>query len=287
MISIIGIGNAASAIAENFKSQGNNYKVYQLGSGYKNTKHTRKLKKFESPEEYENNIPDLGKFFKDANESVQVFIVGASYSSNYALGILEQLKDKTIEIFYVKPDTELLTGVPKLLENLMFGVLQEYARSGLFKSMTILSNLEIERSIPGLSIKNYYEKLNHTIFSCVHYLNFFNHTEPEIGQMARPAEINRIRTIGILDVKTLSEKWLFELDIPRETCYYICINQDRLEKESGLHRQIVDLLKEKPRNAFRKISYGIWETHLHDFGFCVTHSNATQQQKTLDKLEQE
>ena len=104
--------------------------------------------------------------------------------------------------------------------------------------------------------------------------------------MARPSEINRIRTIGILDVKTLSEKWLFELDIPRETCYYICINQERLEKESGLHRQIVDLLKEKPRNAYRKVSYGIWETHLHDFGFCVTHTNATQQ-NTLDKLEQE
>ena len=287
MISIIGIGNAAAAIAENFKSQNNNYKVYQLGSTYKNTKYTRKLKSFENPEDYEDNIPNLGKFFEDVGENVQVFIVGSSYSSNYTLGILEQLKHKTVEIFYVKPDTDLLTGIPKLLENMMFGVLQEYARSGLLKSITILSNLQIERSITGLSIKNYYEKLNHTIFSCVHYLNFFNHTEPEIGQMARPSEINRIRTIGILDVKTLSEKWLFELDIPRETCYYICINQERLEKENGLHKQIVDLLKEKPRNAFRKVSYGIWETHLHDFGFVVAHTNATQQQNTLDKLEQE
>ena len=50
--------------------------------------------------------------------------------------------------------------------------------------------------------------------------------------------------MGILDVKTLSEKWLFELDMPRETCYYICINQDRLEKESGLHKQIVDPKRE-------------------------------------------
>ena len=168
---------------------------------------------------------------------------------------------------------------------MLFGVLQEYARSALFKSITILSNLEIENSITGLSIKNYYEKLNHTIFSCVHYLNFFNHTEPEIGQMAKPSEINRIRTIGILNSKTLSEKWLFELDMPRESCYYICINQERLEKESGLHKQVVDKLKEKPRNAFRKISYGIWETHLQDFGFCVTHTNAIQQQNTLDKLD--
>ena len=287
MISIIGIGNAASAVAENFKSQKNNYKVYQLGSNQKSTKYTRKLKIHENPEDYEANIPDLTKFFQEITDDVQVFIVGSSFSSNYALGILEQLSDKNLEVVYIKPDTDLLTGVPKLLENMMFGVLQEYARSGLFKSLTILSNLEIENSITGLSVKNYYEKLNHTIFSCIHYLNFFNHTEPEIGQMAKPGPINRIRTIGILNSKTLSEKWLFELDIPRETCYYVCINQERLEKEAGLHKQIVDILKEKPRNAFRKVSYGIWETHLQDFGFCVAHTNATQQQKTLDKLEQE
>ena len=287
MISIIGIGNAAAAIAENFKSQKNNYKVYQLSSNQKSTKHTRKLKIYENPEDYEANIPDLAKFFQEVTDDVQVFIVGSSFSSNYALGILEQLSDKNLEVIYIKPDIDLLTGVPKLLENMMFGVLQEYARSGLFKSLTILSNLEIENSITGLSVKNYYEKLNHTIFSCIHYLNFFNHTEPEIGQMAKPGAINRIRTIGILNSKTLSEKWLFELDIPRETCYYVCINQERLEKEAGLHKQIVDILKEKPRNAFRKVSYGIWETHLHDFGFCVAHTNATQQQKTLDKLEQE
>ena len=284
MISVIGIGNAASAIAENFKTQ-SNYKVYQLGSNYKSGGRTRSLKVYETPEEYEENIPDLAKFFKDITEDIQVFIVGSSYSSNYSLGVLEQLKDKKLEVFYIKPDVELLTGIPKLVENMLFGVLQEYARSALFKSLTILSNLEIENSITGLSIKNYYEKLNHTIFSCVHYLNFFNHTEPEIGQMAKPSEINRIRTIGILNSKTLSEKWLFELDMPRESCYYICINQERLEKESGLHKQVVDKLKEKPRNAFRKISYGIWETHLQDFGFCVTHTNAIQQQNTLDKLD--
>ena len=90
----------------------------------------------------------------------------------------------------------------------------------------------------------------------------------------------------MLNLKDMSEKWLFELDNTRETCYYICINGERLENESGLHKQIVDMLKEKPRNAFRKVSYGIWETHLQDFGFCVAHTNAIQE-NTLDKLDQE
>ena len=105
--------------------------------------------------------------------------------------------------------------------------------------------------------------------------------------MSRPSTINRIRSIGILDVKTLEENWLFSLDNPREICYYICINDEKLETQAGLHKQIVDKLKLKPRNAFRKVSYGIWGTHLNDFGFCVAHTNVVQQQKTLDMLEQE
>ena len=34
-------------------------------------------------------------------------------SSNYALGILEQIHDKEIDLFYIKPDIELLnSGTP-------------------------------------------------------------------------------------------------------------------------------------------------------------------------------
>tara|TARA_R110002020_G_scaffold29410_3_gene92725 strand:+ start:2848 stop:3693 length:846 start_codon:yes stop_codon:yes gene_type:complete len=279
MISVVGIGSAASAIAEKFKAQ-KNYNVYLLNSKIeRNTKYKYKLKAFEKPEEYENNIPDLKKFFSDLNDYVQIFIVGSSYSSNYCLGILEQIKDKKIDVFYVKPDIELLTGVPKLLENLVFGVLQEYARSGLLNSVTIISNESIEQNIQNISIKNYYDSLNSAIFSAVHYLNFFDHTDPEIGQVAKPSDINRIRSLGMLDPKNLQEKWFFDLDMSRDVCYYLCINEQRLEDEVGLHKRIVDMLKEKPRNAYHKISYAIYETHLSDFGFCVAHTNAIQQQK--------
>tara|TARA_R100000008_G_scaffold19975_3_gene10324 strand:+ start:9627 stop:10490 length:864 start_codon:yes stop_codon:yes gene_type:complete len=287
MISVVGIGNAASAIAEKFKQQ-KNYNVYLLNNKVeRNSKYKYKLKVFDKPEEYEQNIPDLKKFFADLNDHVQVFVVGASYSSNYSLGILQQIKNKKIDLFYIKPDIELITGIPRLLENIAFGVLQEYARSALFNTITIVSNLEIEKNIQNISIKSYYDSLNSTIFSAVHYLNFFNHTEPEIGQVSRPPESNRIRSIGMLDPKSLKEKWFFELDMPRNICYYLCINEEKLENETGLHKRIVDVLKEKPRNAFKKISYAIYGTHLQDFGFCVAHTNAIQQQKTLDKLEQE
>lgn len=287
MISIIGLGNAASAIAELFSDIAQ-YNVFKLNSSIqRNTKYNFKLKKFEKPEEYEDNIPDLKKFFSNVTDKVQFIVVGGSFSSNYSLGILEQLKDKKVDIIYVQPDTELLTGYPVLVENVAFGVLQEYARSGLFNSITLFSNLNIESSLADVSIKNYYESLNNFIFSTIHHLNYFLHSEPEIGQVSRPAEINRIRAIAGLNMKNLQEKWFFNLDIPRELCYYLAINTERLETEGGLHKKIVDMLKEKPKNAFRKISYAIYETPYHDFGFCVAHTNVVQTKKTLDKLDQE
>ena len=277
MISIVGVGNPASCIAQKFVSV-KNYKVYQLNDKVeRHTKYKRKIKSFENPEEYENNIPDLKKFFAEVNTQVQVFIVGSTMSSNYSLGILEQLKDKQIEVFYIKPDSELLTGIPKLVDKVVFSVLQEYARSGLLKSLTVISNELLENHLGDVPIKKYYNTLNESIFQTVHYLNFFEHNEPEIGMVSKPLDVCRIRTIGLLDMKNLQEKWLFELDMDRDICYYMCISKEKLETDGGLHKRLVDLLKQKPRNAFRKISYAIYETEYEDFGFCVALTNVVQQ----------
>ena len=226
MISIIGIGNAASAIARKFADLPQ-YEVYTMNSKVeKNSKTEFKLEAHNTPEEYEKNAPQVKKFLKNLQDQVQVFVVGSSLSSIYTLGILEQIKE-------------------------------------------------------------YYSILNETVYSCVHYLNYFAHTEPHIGNVSKPNNINKIRAMSLLDMKRLEEKWLFDLDTKRELCYYMCINEKRLESETGLHKRLVDILKTKPRNAYRKISYAIYETGLPDFGFCVAHTNAIQQQKTLDKFDQE
>ena len=276
MISIIGLGSAASRIAHKFSTT-SNYDVYLLNDELsRSSKKKFKLKSFDHPEKYENNIPDLKKFFSELNENVQIFVVGSSFSSNYTLGILEQIKDKKIDMFYIQPDTELMTGFPKTLDKIGFSVLQEYARSGLLQSFTAISHLNLETAIGDVPIKRYYETLNGAIFSAVHYCNYFAHADPEIGSVSKPMDINRIRSIAMLNPKNLQEKWLFDLDNERDLCYYICINKNKLETDGSLHKRIVEQLKNKPRNTFRKISYAIYETEHEDFGFCVAHTNAIQ-----------
>jgi hypothetical protein len=63
------------------------------------------------------------------------------------------------------------------------------------------------------------------------------------------------------------------------------VNEERLATEGTLHRKLVDILKKKPSNAFRKISYAIYETPHKDFGYVVAHTNTIQQQITLDKVD--
>lgn len=269
------MGNAASAIAEKFSNL-TNYKVFLLGSKVDKGANNFVLKSYNHPEEYEKNIPDLSNFFKEITENVQFYVVGSSMSSNYTLGVLEQIKDKKIDLIYIKPDTDLVSGVPKLVENAAFGILQEYARSGLLNSITLISNINLENILGNVPIKKYYDTLNETVFSTIHYLNYFAHNEPEIGVQTKPADVCRIRSIGALNMETLEEKWFFDLDNVRDLCYYLSINKEKLETDGTIHRKYVDILKTKPRNAFRNISYSIYETDLDDFGFCVAHTNATQ-----------
>ena len=128
---------------------------------------------------------------------------------------------------------------------------------------------------------------NRTVYYCVHYKNLFDHTTPIIGNLTAQPGIQRIRSLGRVDPHNLQESWYFNLDNSRDVCYYICISTEKLEKDGDLHKNIIGHLKNKPRNAFKNVSYAIYESPFEtDFGFCVAHTNVIQQ-KTLDKLEQE
>jgi len=287
MISLVGIGTAGTNVANCFANN-KEYDIYVLSDNVtRSTKYKRKIKYQEKLEDYESSVPDLTKFFSSINNHVQVFVCGSARTANATLAILQYLKNKKVDIYYIEPDIDLLLGTTKLQERAIFGILQEYTRSGLFNSFTILSNPTLEESIGSVPIKKYFETINKTVYYCVHYKNLFDHTNPIIGNLESTSDIQRIRSLGRIDPYNLKENWYFDLDNSRDVCYYICISTERLEKDGDLHKKIIGHLKDKPRNAFKNVSYAIYESPFEsDFGFCVAHTNVIQQ-KTLDKLAQE
>ncbi len=284
MISIFGIGTAGSNVAKQFSGH-KEYNVFEFSEQASDSHYSMHLKRAKSPEACEDFIPDLSLMsgFSEVSGRIQVFLCGSSFSANYTLGLLQQVRDKEIEIFYIKPDIHLLIGEVKLQERAIFRILQEYARSGLLRSLTILSNPELEKIIGQVPIKKFFQTINNTIYYVVHYLNFFEHTEPIIGNLTAPSEVQRVRSIGQIDVGTLEERWYYTLDNDRDTCYYLCISTERLENDGQLHSNIVESLKSKPRNAYKNITYAIYEApQENDFGFCVSHTNYIQTNKSLD-----
>ena len=275
MISLIGIGDAGCNVVSLFENH-KEYNCFLFSEGQENTKYTRKLPKVEKAEDCEGKAPKLSSYKTEEaiQDRVQVFLCGSSFSANYTLAILEQIKEKKIEIFYIKPDVDLLIGDVKLQERAIFGILQEYARSGLFKSFTIFSNPSIEKTIGEIPIKKYFHTINKSIYYAVHYLNVFDHTTALVGNLSKPSDVQRIRSVGIVSVDKLTENWYYKLEEDRDVAYYLCIANERLETDGKLHSRVVESLKNKPRNAFKNVTYGIYESPYEtDFGFCVAHTN--------------
>jgi len=286
MISLIGIGDAGCNVVSLFENH-KEYNCFFFSGEQENTKWTRKLPKANKPEDCEEQAPKLSSYktLTAVQDRVQVFLCGSSFSANYTLAILQQIRDKKIDIFYIKPDVDLLIGDAKLQERAIFGILQEYARSGLFSSFTTFSNPAIEKTIGEIPIKKYFETINKSIYYAVHYLNVFDHTTPLVGNLSKPSEVQRIRSVGIVSVDKLTENWYYKLREDRDVAYYLCIASERLETDGKLHSRVVESLKNKPRNAFKNVTYGIYESPYEtDFGFCVAHTNFVQEQRTLDSV---
>ena len=278
MISLIGIGEAGCNMVSLFENH-KEYNCFLFSSEQENTKYTRNLPRVSKVEDCEDKAPKLSSYkTKEAIQNrVQVFLCGSSFSANYTLAILEQIRDRQIDIFYIKPDVDLLIGEVKLQERAIFGILQEYARSGLFNSFTIFSNPAIEKTIGEIPIKKYFEMINKNIYYAVHYLNVFDHTTPLVGNLSKPSEVQKIRSVGIISVDKLSEQWYYNLQEDRDVAYYLCIATERLENDGKLHAKVVQSLKSKPRNAFKNVTYAIYESpYESDFGFCVAHTNFIQ-----------
>jgi hypothetical protein len=274
----MGIGEAGCSVVSMFDNH-KEYNCFFFSEDQENTKYTRKLPRMAKAEDCEGEAPKLSshKTKEAIQDRVQVFLCGSSFSANYTLAILEQIKNRQIDIFYIKPDVELLIGEVRLQERAIFGILQEYARSGLFNSFTIFSNPQIEKTIGEIPIKKYFETINKSIYYAVHYLNVFDHTEPLVGNLSKPSEVQKIRSIGIISVDKLSEQWYYNMQEDRDVAYYLCIASSRLENDGKLHSKVVQSLKSKPRNAFKNVTYAIYESpYESDFGFCVAHTNFIQ-----------
>ena len=264
METIIGLGNAGCNITK-FFSQYPQYDCYYIDSEARKEDNFLKIPKRTTHEKYESSFPvrKAEEFLKKAKSPTLLVIGGSGTISGCSLRLLELLKKKKPHVLYIKPDLTTLSTDRKLQERAVYGVLQEYARSGLLERMFIVDNAKLEEVLGDVPIMNYYNNLNHLLVSTIHMTNIYSNTKPLETNFFGLHPTSRIATFGMLDLETSQENLFFDLENPRDKTILYAINKESLEKDGSLFRKIKQQVSQfSDENT--SVSYKIFPTNYDD-----------------------
>jgi hypothetical protein len=273
-MNIIGLGKAGCAIADCF-SKFPQYEIYKFDNGLTG-ENCFNIPKQKSHEAYEKKLPNFKKDLQKISGDAIFVLCGAGSITGCALRLLEQFSGASVTVLYIEPDMALLSEVEASQERIVKNVFQEYARSGIFERIYLVSNAQVEKSIGDVPIINYYDILNQAIVNTLHMINVFKNSEPILGTFTEPHEIARISTLGIVDVEKNEEKWFYDLQILRDVVYYYGINEDDLRTDGTLFKKIKEYIKDKVEEKIN-VSYGIYKTNYEQkYCYCVKYSSVVQ-----------
>ena len=275
---LIGLGSVGYKLTKAFS----NHPQYKIVTIDHEEGATIRVPKRNHPEEYEKNFPSIEEHFGDMEGEILFIVSGASIISGAALRILQQLHGKfEVSILYIHPDVETLSETRRLQTNLVFGALQQYARSGVFKQFYAIDNQQIDKILGGAPIMGYYDSLNEVIVATIHMINVFNHTEPVVGTLSSPKESCRISTFGILNPETGEESPFFSLDNVKEKRYYYAIPETELKTDKTLMNKIMTQVKDAPQEKDVKASYGVFSTQYSDkYAYFIASTSQIQNEKS-------
>ena len=141
----------------------------------------------DKPEDYENKFPNLKRALLKGVNGQTLLITSCGFVSGASLRLLEQLKDKCqISALYIKPDGASLSKEKSLQDNLVFNVMQEYARSGILERLYIVDNVKLSDIAGDTTVREYYNKINELISSTLHMINVFENSKAVMSTFSSP-----------------------------------------------------------------------------------------------------
>ena len=100
----------------------------------------KNLPECKTHEEYEASVPKMANKLKLGKEQdIWLITAGAGKVSGAILALLEQLKNRNVNVLHITSDPVLLTKTQRKQERVVYNVLQEYARSGMIDGLWLLS----------------------------------------------------------------------------------------------------------------------------------------------------
>jgi len=225
---IIGVGRLGSKIALEFEAYPE-YRIYTFDTEHRG-KSSFELDVELGIEEYEREFPtDDAKIYlrkiKNA-EQVFLFVEGGDPISGIILRLLSLVKDSKITVVYLCPEREIVSPLQKRDDKLIFGALQEYARSGLFESICVVDKSKVDILLGDTTIQEYEKSFSYFVSYLFAMINFFNNTDPVISKRPSPSPIDRICTLSVHDLEEGTASSLYSLEKPSYTHLYYGVPEE-------------------------------------------------------------
>lgn len=265
MKNLLGIGSAGVNIVEQL-SEYKNYQCYYISNSFsKSSKYKFALNEQEGPEQYEDmDISALHKWAQKIETQCTIFLCGGCDSTGLTLRFLENFHERGVkmELVYFVPEREVLSDNKMLHERSVMGILQNFARSGLFENICLISNTVLEEIAGNTNVFDYYKQINKVFTSSYYMMDVFKNTKPITSTFKGPRESCRISTMALSTIDG-EDLLLFPLEQEVEVVYYFGINENKLKTQENLFRIITNKVKSQITPE-RKVSFGIYPTQYED-----------------------
>lgn len=249
-VNIIGIGSVGCKVASWFKQYPKQYRTLFIDTVKYGTK-SLLLPKCSTHEDFEQQCPDFSDILGRLKGKTFIFLTGANRASGVTLRVLSSLKNnENNTIVYIQTEND---------SNLIFGVLQEYTRSGLFEDMIILSNKSVEKAFDGISVVGYFDTINDYMANLVDNYNYFQFNDPVFFRNERSLRGVRISTLSVVDMDSQMENKLFDLDFVSERRYSFGVSKEILETDKTYLNKVKNFLNTVNPNKEIRINYAIYQ----------------------------
>ena len=282
MDKVIGLGKVGCGIAEELKTHPE-YQIYKIGTDLESRGnfHTHLVVDPQpSIQEYEDKFDSIDAeayLGSIKSEDEVLFIVGGGEPiSGISLAILETIKVAQVTVLYVCPDRSASSLLQRRDDKIVFNILQEYTRSGLFKRLLLVERSRVEELIGDVAISEYEKSVYHFISYVVAMTNYFDHTASVLTNRANPGNISRIGTFACASLDKDEVKFLFPIEEEGYAHYYYGIPDNDLREDSELMRKI-----KRQNKSFAKEGvdscYSVYSTTLEaPIVLCVFYSKRIQ-----------
>lgn len=229
-----------------------------------------------SPESIETHFVEnpiqLPADYSDALNAV--FVAGNAINFG-ALAALEPFKEKKISVSYIIPDMSLESEASRKNHEIVFGILQQYARSGKFQRFVIFDVRNVEQMLDNLTFGNYNELVFDTIaYSMVVFDSLSGEkftTKKEVDDAAR------LETLGFFDLRTGVKKLCFNLQDTCEMNFNFLVKEEQINS-SNFHKEVKLRMKLESTDK-RNVSFSIYVTEQEERCLLLCRSKVIQKTK--------